>query len=152
MRTRFLGSACGLGMLPFAPGTFGTLAGVGLAVVALWAPNPDVALLVFAAVVTLAGVPLARAAEREAGCEDPGWFVLDEVAGFLLAVAFTPLAARTPFVLLAAFLAFRVFDIWKPWPVRQLEGFPGGWGVMADDLAAGVYANVVVQLAVRVQL
>jgi phosphatidylglycerophosphatase A len=150
MGSRFLGSAAGLGLLPFAPGTFGTLAGVGLAVIALWAPNPDVAVLVFAALVTMLGVPLARAAEREAAREDPGWFVLDEVAGFLLAVAFTPLAARTPFVLLAAFVAFRVFDIAKPWPLRRLEKLPRGWGVMADDLAAGVYANVVVQVAVRV--
>lgn len=136
-------------MLPFAPGTFGTLAGVGLAVLALWAPNPDVALLVYAAVVTLVGVPLARAAEREAGREDPGWFVLDEVAGFLLAVVFTPLAARTPFVLLVSFVAFRVFDIFKPWPVGRLERLRGGWGVMADDLAAGVYANLAVQVVVR---
>ncbi len=140
-----LGTAFGLGALPRAPGTWGTLAGVGAAVLCLWLPAPHLGIAVLAVVITLVGVPLARAAEREAGRTDPGWFVVDEVAGYLVAVLWLPLASRTLPVLVASFLLFRLFDIWKPWPVRRFEAIPGGWGVMVDDLMAGVYANLVGQ-------
>jgi phosphatidylglycerophosphatase A len=143
---RLLATAFGLGLLPFAPGTWGTLAGVALA----WllgrlpeGPTQQLVLVGLAVAVTVAGVPLARAAEKEAGRKDPGWFVLDEVAGYLVAVLGLPL--RGP-VLLGAFVAFRVFDIWKPPPIRRLERESGGIGVMADDLMAGIYANVAVRV------
>jgi phosphatidylglycerophosphatase A len=123
------------------PGTFGTLAGMGIAWAAMGAP--PWALLVLAAIVAVGSVPLARAAEQEGGREDPGWFVLDEVAGYLVAVLWLPLSWP---VLALAFLAFRLFDIWKPWPVRRLESVQGGWGVVLDDLMAGVYANILVRL------
>jgi phosphatidylglycerophosphatase A len=71
--------------------------------------------------------------------EDPGEVVIDEVAGVLLSALMCP---WTPVPLFIAFLSFRLFDIWKPFPVRTLEQLPGGIGVMADDLAAGVYALV----------
>jgi len=149
---RFFGTAFGLGALPWAPGTWGTLAGVGAAALCLWLPVPaaGIAVLIFA--VTLAGVPLARAAEQEAGREDPGWFVVDEVAGYLVAVLGQPLTARTLPVLLAGFVLFRLFDTLKPWPVRRLERLPGGWGVMVDDFMAGVYANIVAQILFRTGL
>jgi phosphatidylglycerophosphatase A len=141
---RLLGTAFGLGLLPVAPGTWGTLFGVALAWLAgLVADTAMEQLLLvgLAFVVTLAGVPLARAAEERAGQKDPGWFVLDEVAGYLVAVLGHPLT--WPY-LLGAFVAFRVFDIWKPPPIRRLEQEGGGIGVMADDLMAGIYANVAV--------
>lgn len=143
---RLLGTAFGLGLLPAAPGTWGTLLGVLLAwlvaVLAATATQPFV-LVGLAFAITVAGVPLARAAEKEAGREDPGWFVLDEVAGYLIAVLGLPLTWP---VLLGAFVSFRVFDIWKPPPIRRLEKQGGGIGVMADDLMAGIYANVAVRV------
>ena len=141
---RFFGTAFGLGLLPVAPGTWGTLLGVALAWLAGRLPTTatqQFALVGLAFAVTVLGVPLARAAEKEAGQKDPGWFVLDEVAGYLVAVLGHPLA--WPY-LLGAFLSFRVFDIWKPPPIRRLEREGGGIGVMADDLMAGIYANVAV--------
>jgi phosphatidylglycerophosphatase A len=86
-------------------------------------------------------VPLANAAEKEAGARDPRWFVLDEVAGYLIAVLGHPLTWPH---LLGAFVAFRFFDIFKPPPIRRLERQGGGIAVMADDLVAGLYANVAV--------
>jgi len=145
---RFVGSACGLGLLPVAPGTFGTLAGVALAAGATALPGPPWALPAVLGIVLLAGLFLARAAETETGSKDPGWFVLDEVAGYLVAVLWLPLAAH-PLVLPAlGFFLFRLLDIWKPGPIRRLEALPGGWGIMADDLAAGLLANLVLRLAV----
>lgn len=143
---RLLGTAFGLGLLPVAPGTWGTLAGVALALLAGRLADADaqqLALVGLAFVVTVAGVPLARAAEEEAGKKDPGWFVLDEVAGYLVAVLGLPL--RWP-ILLGAFVAFRVFDMAKPPPIRRLEKQAGGIGVLADDLMAGIYANVAVRV------
>jgi len=138
---RFLGTAFGLGLLPVAPGTWGTLLGVALAWGASRVPGTPFVLVGLAFAITVLGVPLARAAEKEAGRKDPGWFVLDEVAGYLVAVLGHPLT--WPY-LLGAFVAFRVFDIWKPPPIRRLEKEGGGIGVMADDLMAGIYANVAV--------
>lgn len=122
-----------------APGTFGTLLGVALA----WLAASDLWIAAAAAAVTLLGVPLAAYAERREGRKDPGSFVLDEVAGYLVAVLYLPPGWT---VLGLAFVAFRLFDIAKPWPVRSLERLSGGWGVMLDDLAAGVYANLLVRL------
>ena len=133
---RFLWTGFGLGLSPVAPGTFGTLLGVLIARLApgpLWAWGLGVAVLC---------LPLARLAEKSHG-NDPGSFVLDEVAGYLLAVSFLP---RSWLALGAAFVAFRVFDITKPWPIRKLERAPGAWGVLLDDLMAGVYAYGVVRL------
>jgi phosphatidylglycerophosphatase A len=140
---RFFGTAFGLGLLPVAPGTWGTLLGVALAWAAGQIPGTQFVLVGLAFAVTVVGVPLARAAEKEAGQQDPGWFVLDEVAGYLVAVLGLPLTWP---VLLGAFVSFRVFDIWKPPPIRRLEKEGGGIGVMADDLMAGIYANVAVQV------
>jgi len=140
---RFIGTAFGLGLLPVAPGTWGTLLGVALAWAAAQVPGTQFVLVGLAVAITVVGVPLARAAEKQAGREDPGWFVLDEVAGYLVAVLGLPLTGP---VLLGAFLSFRIFDIWKPPPIRRLEKEGGGIGVMADDLMAGIYANVAVRV------
>jgi len=137
---RLLGSCFGLGLIPWMPGTFGTLGGVAIA----WFMPNVTALAATAFGLTLLGWPLAALAERHVGKEDPQWFVLDEVAAYLLVLIGLPF--HEPWVLGAAFVAFRLFDITKPWPCRQLEQLPHGMGVMADDLAAAVYAHVLVKV------
>jgi len=138
---KFLWTGFGLGLSPVAPGTFGTLLGVAIA---YFVPGPA---WIPAVAITLLGVPLARMAERAHGKEDPGSFVLDEVAGYLVAVAWLP---RTWPVLAGAFVAFRIFDIGKPLLIRRLERIGGGWGVMLDDVLAGVYANLAVRATLYV--
>ncbi|MEZ5977177.1 MAG: phosphatidylglycerophosphatase A [Planctomycetota bacterium] len=138
-RLKLLAStALGLGLVPVAPGTFGTLAGVAIA----WGlsfTGAGFPLWVGVAAVLLyvVGRPLARWAERRAGNGDPGWFVLDEVVGYLVCIAWT--TPPSPIALLAAFVLFRAFDIFKPPPVRRLEAVGGGDGVLLDDVMAGVY-------------
>jgi phosphatidylglycerophosphatase A len=78
--------------------------------------------------------------------EDPGLVVVDEVAGMWVTLLFVPF---TPLTAALGFLAFRLMDIVKPFPARRLEDLPGGWGIMADDLMAGVYANVLVRAVVH---
>lgn len=108
--------------------------------------------LVLAAAAALVGVWSGGAEARRRGREDPGPVVIDEVAGQWLtcAVALPWARLTTPREVLlfagAAFLLFRVFDVLKPWPVRRLERYPGGWGIMADDLAAGLEAGLVLLL------
>lgn len=93
-----------------------------------------------AVLALLIGIPAATIVERESGREDPGHVVLDEVCGQWIALAVAP--ADWAHALLALLL-FRLFDILKPWPARQLEQLPGGAGIMLDDVAAGIYALVV---------
>ncbi len=86
--------------------------------------------------------------EKEIGEIDPSSAVIDEVLGMGVAMLITPNVVgipRWPFVLMALIL-FRIFDIWKPYPIRKFEKLPGGWGIMTDDLAAGVYARVWLQI------
>lgn len=108
-----------------------------------------VALLVLACVGCVA---MGKFAEQAFGCKDPGQVNLDEVAGQSLALLLMPicLVAWHPWVIvLTAFAAFRFFDILKPPPIRRLEKLPHGWGVLMDDLLAGVFANVVSQILLR---
>jgi phosphatidylglycerophosphatase A len=93
--------------------------------------------------VTLIGIPAATQVARGAGAKDPQFVVIDEVAGQLVALIAVPLAWRS---FLAAFILFRVFDIVKPPPVRQLEAIPEGAGIVLDDVAAGLYALAAVHL------
>ena len=143
-----LATSCWLGYIPPAPGTVGTLPAVlAYALIAGLAPDAWqtallVALLLAACALTVWLVPWA---EERWGTKDPGSFVMDEVAGFLLTVVLF----RVPSIALTAVWAFaatRVFDITKPPPVRQLERLPAGWGVLADDLAASVYAAIALHL------
>lgn len=124
------------GFAPVAPGTVGSALTLPLWVLLRWAGLPWLE-PVCIAVVVVAGAWSARVAERELGLEDPGPVVIDEVAGMLVTLLWMPLTWQ---VALAGFLAFRVFDILKPYPVGRLEHLPDGWGVMADDVMAGVYA------------
>jgi len=117
-----------------ASGTVGSL----VTQIALWLiPFTTLALLVTLAIVTLVGIWAGSRVERAIDAKDPGIIVIDEVAGMLVSVLFLP---RTIPVLVTAFLLFRLFDIWKPFPARQLQEMHGGVGVMLDDLIAGAYA------------
>ena len=127
-------TAFGTGYSPVAPGT----AGSAVALVILWlVPFSRVGLVAFFIVVTLAGTWAAHVAEASLGEKDPGAIVIDEVAGMTLSVLALPLTIP---VLLTAFVLFRVFDVVKPFPAGRAQALPGGFGVMVDDLIAGLYA------------
>jgi phosphatidylglycerophosphatase A len=202
-------TACGVGYLPKAPGTFGSLVGILTAMAtALFFLRPHslrdllstrrlteatlmdhnflvpgaeihnaalvlpvVCAIVMVLFLSLVGVWSAGRAAAYAGVHDPQHVVIDEVAGQhitlllpLVPIALPDLAARMDFstyaifsalsmlnwkYLLAGFLLFRWFDIWKPYPIRSLEKLPGGWGVMADDWLAGVYAAILLKVALH---
>jgi len=131
-----------VGFAPVAPGTVGSAAAIPLFLLLRWAGSPWLEVAV-CGVLVVAGAWSARLAERALGVEDPGPVVIDEVVGMLVSLLFLP---GTWPVIVAAFFAFRVFDVVKPWPAGRLEDVPGGWGVMADDVMAGVYANLTIQI------
>ena len=138
----------GLGHTPRMPGTMGSAVGLFLFVPALLLPKAyamavgSAELLAVLVLGALAVPPVLRAS----GLRDPGFVVIDEVAGMLAALAFWP----PDFVhLLLAFVFFRLLDILKPFPINRLERLPGAWGVMADDLAAGALAGLFAYLAMR---
>lgn len=127
-----------IGYLPVAPGTFGTLA--ALLFFALLKPTIPVHVLLII-LVTALGIIASSRAEKILNEKDSSHIVIDEFAGYALALLFLP---HTLFYLVLSFLLFRLFDILKPLPLRWIERtFPGGYGVMADDLVAGVYTNIV---------
>ena len=140
----------GLGYSPFAPGTAGSSGALALALVvtAYGEAQGGYVLLAGAILLYPLGRSLAEWAEQEWG-KDPGRFVLDEVAGYLLGVAIIWLTTASPpstTDLVVLFVLFRAFDVLKPWPVSQLEEIEGGDGVMLDDIAAGILAAVVLLL------
>jgi phosphatidylglycerophosphatase A len=141
---RWLAIVFGAGLAPVAPGTFGSLPGVALAW-GLVEAGGQAALLAGLVVVVVVGTWAAHGTARRLGVKDPGVIVVDEVAGQMLTLVWVVPTAGT---LAAAFFLFRVFDVLKPPPARQLEALPGGFGIMADDLAAAVYANLVLQAGV----
>lgn len=135
-----LATGLGSGYSPVAPGTAGTVVAVPLAALLLTAAaGVQVAILAAAALLAVwsAGVAVAHT-----GIKDPSIVVIDEVAGYLVAVALLPTGWPT---LAAGFVLFRFFDITKPPPCRQAEALPGGLGVVADDLVAGLMANMVLR-------
>jgi phosphatidylglycerophosphatase A len=185
--TLLMATACGLGYIPFAPGTFGSIAGLLLAFLPWWAAELGLSVLsaesggvnffvgrvdpfliaqiALAAIVAVLGVWSAHRVARLAHQKDPQHVVIDEVSGqhltLLLGCAVpvwrgavqepwgaSPLGLMTLHsalnwkYLLLGFILFRVFDIWKPFPERQAESLPGGWGIMADDWFAGIYAGI----------
>jgi len=186
----FIATAGGLGYLPKAPGTWGSLGGILAAMFPWWAlyvsfvvlngfvgdagisifwlrdidPLLVIQLLLALAIAALGTWSANRAAEFW-GLRDPGRVVIDEVSGqhlTLLLGCSLPTSSRASSIalqnpglglitlhsalnwkyLLAGFILFRVFDIWKPFPARQAESLPGGWGIMADDWVAGIYAGI----------
>jgi phosphatidylglycerophosphatase A len=135
-----IGTFFGAGLLSPGPGTYGSVAAVLLWFAAAHAFHPPhFALLttIAALAATLIGIPAATIVARQSGREDPGHVVIDEVAGQLIALVAMPQSAGW---VVLAFLLFRLFDITKPPPVRQLERLPAGTGIMLDDLGAGLYA------------
>jgi phosphatidylglycerophosphatase A len=151
----FVATAFGLGRVPFAPGTFGSLLGLPLAVAIGWfaasvAVDPVAVHLVEVAIVVglcLVGIPICSRAAALLGRKDPGAIVIDEVVSMPLALLLVPPAARTPTVLVVAFVVLRVFDIGKPFPCRQLERLPAGLGIMADDWGAAAWTAVCLSVA-----
>ena len=120
-------------------------AGSFVTLIALWLiPFTTLALLITLVVVTLVGIWAGSRVERAIDAKDPGIIVIDEVAGMLVSVLFLP---RTIPVLVTAFLLFRLFDIWKPFPARQFQELHGGLGVMLDDLIAGAYALALIAIS-----
>jgi phosphatidylglycerophosphatase A len=134
-------TAFGAGYSPIAPGTAGSAVGLVLfvAVHRLSAAGQVAAIVVG----FLGGVVAATTTARALGRKDPGLVVWDEVVGMWATLAFLPL---TPATALFGFLLFRAMDIVKPYPARDLEKLPDGWGIMADDLMAGVYANLLLRI------
>jgi phosphatidylglycerophosphatase A len=136
----------GIGRLRPGPGTWGSAATVLLWAALAHALAPGLrtpVAIALAAAVTLIGIPAATRVARGSGIKDPQFVVIDEVAGQLIALVAVPLAWKS---FLAGFILFRVFDIVKPPPVRQLEALPEGIGIVLDDLAAGLYALGIVHL------
>jgi len=136
-------TACGAGLSPIAPGTAGSAVGVALFLLVFAVFPLPLFLLSVAALIAL-GVWAADAMQRATGTKDDPRIVIDEVAGQLLALA--PLVAlgrpKNFFLVVTGFVLFRVFDVWKPGPVRRLEAWPGGAGVVMDDVLAGVFAGL----------
>ena len=163
-------ATCGVGFLPVAPGTWGSAVGVGLYLLAravstqifaeatargvslppLEAFRTTFVLLLIIG-VTLAGTWAATRVESVLKVKDPGVVVVDEVAGQLITFLFVPWDSGA-WVIVAGFLAFRVFDIWKPYPIRRLESLESGLGVMADDVLAGAYAATLLSLLTSIGL
>lgn len=146
--TKLLASGFGIGYLPIAPGTLGTL----LAVPVFMYLSRDGTGTVLAAVVviSIAGIPLASRMEYLMRTTDPKPVIVDEIAGYLLAMAGSP---ADPVYILLGFFAFRFFDIVKPPPIRKLERtLSGGAGIMADDLLAGFYTWLTLRLIARIFL
>ncbi len=136
----------GVGRLRPGPGTWGSAVSVLLWAGLAHALSPSLRTplaISLAVLVTLIGIPAATQMARGSGVKDPQFVVIDEVAGQLVALIAVPLAWQS---FLAGFILFRVFDIVKPPPVRQLERIPEGAGIVVDDLAAGLYALGAVHL------
>jgi phosphatidylglycerophosphatase A len=161
-------ATCGVGYFPIAPGTMGALVGVAL-YLAIWGRlyqmleanaarghlnllyifTPLMAammLLIF--LLTIAGTWSATRAEKLLQKKDPSVVGIDEVAGQMIALLSGPFWLPTWWSVLTAFILFRLFDIWKPYPIRRFEALESGLGIMADDLVAGIYALVVNSLLI----
>lgn len=201
-----IATALGIGYIPKAPGTFGSLAGIAVAIlthpvslfvivslaltqsryagigfdVPMLNGHPAPALILLPSVLVLLivgafGVWGGSLAASYAGIDDPQYVVIDEVSGMhlTLVLGIMPIGLPTHLVtadqasvfalysafsllnwkyLLLGLILFRVFDIWKPWPVRRLEKLPGGWGIMADDWMAGIYAAILLRVALHFNL
>jgi phosphatidylglycerophosphatase A len=136
----FLATGFGSGFSPVAPGTAGTAVGLAL----FWPLRTLSPVVQIGATVLmfLAGVAAAEVTARRTGLKDPSIVVVDEIVGMwisLLLLPFTPLTAA------AAFFLFRLMDVVKPPPARGFEALPGGWGIVMDDVMAGIYANLVLR-------
>ena len=139
-------STWGVGYLPLAPGTFGSLVGLGVFLLLGSLPLQLAAVVV----ITWAGIWAGSRTERILRLKDPGKVVVDEVAGQMIAML--PLSLSTAPLsklgIIVSFILFRLFDIFKPYPARRFEKLHSGLGIMADDLVAGIYAALLVAIFV----
>ena len=160
----------GVGYAPLAPGTFGSAVGVGLYLLVEAASERVFAfassrgwnieqlesfrtafMLLLIATLTLVGIWAASRTEKLIGRKDPGIVVADEVVGQLIAFLFVPFNSGW-WVIIVGFLTFRLFDIWKPYPIRRLELLESGLGIMADDVLAGIYAAILMSIVTAIYL
>jgi phosphatidylglycerophosphatase A len=134
-------TALGAGYSPVASGT----AGSALAAIVFWFLFPDNALFMLGAAViaTALSVYTGGKAEKYFDSRDDSRIVIDEVAGYFISVLFLP---KTLFFAIAAFLLFRLFDVIKPFFIKKVQDWPGGWGVTFDDVFAGIFANLILQV------
>lgn len=130
------------GYLPL-PGTSASLAGVFLFL--LIKDNAALCLLL-ALIIILSGLAITGRSERILNRKDPPPIVIDEVAGIFVSLLFLP---YDPKLVILAFVLFRILDIYKPFPITRVQKFPGGLGIMGDDLIAGLYTNIMLQLVLR---
>ena len=130
-----------IGFFPVASGTVGSAAGVAVYYAARYAAVPYVDLMLIVA-LSVAGIVFTRTCEEDLQCIDPGPIVIDEVMGMLITLLMIPVGWEG---VLLGFLLFRALDVFKPFPARQLERLHGGFGVMADDAMAAVYANLLLR-------
>ena len=136
----------GCGYSPFAPGTAGSLGAIAVAAaIDYWFAPPPIAYALLAAALLLPAIAAAHRTAAIAGRKDPGLVVVDEVLGQWLTLAGAVTLNWKSW--LAAFFLFRLLDVWKPAPARRLEDLPGGAGIVADDLMAGLYGALVLLLA-----
>jgi phosphatidylglycerophosphatase A len=160
---RALTSCFGLGLLPLAPGTWGSLPPAVIFALMCHFGVPAIPIAITMAVLALAGsvicVAFAPAIIKETGKADPREVVADEFAGqavtFLAFPFFMPADISTRQILVITALGFglfRIFDIVKPWPIRKLENLPRGWGILADDILAAVFAAILILICLKVWL
>ena len=133
-----------IGYLPLIPGTFGSIFGVGLYYL-LKGITPAVYFLFVSGIITL-GLITSGPTEKLLNKKDPGCIVIDEVAGMLLALSFMPYDFKIIFL---GFIIFRILDTLKPYPAGRAQNMSGAIGVMGDDLVAGIYTNIVLQIILR---
>jgi phosphatidylglycerophosphatase A len=138
-----IATMAGLGHAPFASGTVGTAGTIPVYLALVW-PGSSLLYLSGTVAITALSIWACHVCEPRFGRKDPGQAVADEMCGFLVTMAFIPVSVGA---IGAGFFLFRLTDVVKPPPARQLERLPGGWGIVADDLAAGLWANLLVHLA-----
>ena len=143
-----LGTGLGVGLVPVAPGTFGSLWGPLLVWALTISPFSGWTLVAVVVLIVVAGGPICEQAASYWERKDPGSVVYDEIAAF--PVVFLPWLFRgdaiSPSLYIVGFVGFRFFDIVKPWPIKRFERLRGGWGIMADDQIAAVYTLLLVYL------
>jgi phosphatidylglycerophosphatase A len=142
----FIATCAHVGYAPVAPGTWGSVFGLVIYYLVRRQASTAVELVVIA-LITVIGLWAATEAEHYFGGIDPGPVVIDEVIGMLITLALHPVNVLGAVL---GFLIFRVLDVIKPWPARRLELLPGGFGVVFDDVMAGVYGNLLMWAAIRV--
>jgi len=158
---RWIATCFGLGWLPVAPGSWGSLPPAVVFGLMMWGCTPGLCTSVVMLVMLIVGcatcILFAPASIAATGRDDPGEVVMDEFAAQALTFLAIPLAVprdlsgvESLVLAVFGFLVFRIFDIVKPWPIRRLERLPAGWGVLADDLVAGLGAAAFAYVAMRI--